>query len=474
MDVKQIKTVSQPLAVSFLRGDGDWAVPIAGGSGADKGVMRVRIDQALPAYTYDVPSKSIQKDTNGSINSYSDGVTLITDEKVLVSFETGANEKYNGLYKVSIVGDGESPFVLIREENFDETSEILVNSYVWVSEGTLWQDTQWVLTTDAPIVLDTTALAFQEVPVGGGVPEATTAETIAETIQGKYVGPKEIGEWLTDVLLRDLVWKGSNEYQEKLLYNSWDTLGTPITGTQHDWNPTEGDNKILLKIQADAEGYDITGLVGGTEGRVMYIVNNGNYAIRLPVNDVLSLAANRWYGSHDIWLHPQDMVQFIWSGQGGWHFPKGTGQAHQQVYGNIYWTGNATVTPIVTVDVPVKAVGTEVVFDTLRNFTHADGVLTYVGREATAVYVHLSGSLECGFSAKTVGIIIGANGAALTNARVVHQADTANDPFAMSVSAIVQMSYGDTLSLYCINETDAKDVTLVEMNMTAHAIGNPT
>jgi hypothetical protein len=81
----------------------------------------------------------------------------------------------------------------------------------------------------------------------------------------------------------------------------WDSVLSPaqITSDQNDYNPTgftSGGNPegaSILRLESDAMR-DITGLVGGVNGRLLIISNVGSNIIRLMDEDAGSAAANRF------------------------------------------------------------------------------------------------------------------------------------------------------------------------------------
>lgn len=90
-----------------------------------------------------------------------DGVLLPADARVLVKNQTTAKE--NGLYVVSSTG------VWKRTQDADSSVEVTPGLFVSVETGTVNGDSVWQLVTDAPIVLGTTALAFEMVAGRTGV-----------------------------------------------------------------------------------------------------------------------------------------------------------------------------------------------------------------------------------------------------------------------------------------------------------------
>lgn len=82
-----------------------------------------------------------------------DGVTLVTGDRLLIKNQTTGSE--NGIYIVNASG---AP---TRAADADTGAEIL-QAAVWVQEGTTNADSGWVCTTNAPITLGTTSLAFSQ------------------------------------------------------------------------------------------------------------------------------------------------------------------------------------------------------------------------------------------------------------------------------------------------------------------------
>jgi hypothetical protein len=95
-----------------------------------------------------------------------DGVTLATGDRILIKNQSSASE--NGSYTVNASG---AP---TRATDADSGAE-LVNASVYVSEGTTNADTQWTCSTNAPITVGSTSLAFAQLTsAGGSVPTSRT------------------------------------------------------------------------------------------------------------------------------------------------------------------------------------------------------------------------------------------------------------------------------------------------------------
>lgn len=108
-----------------------------------------------------------------------DGIDLVDGDRVLVKNQVAGAA--NGIY---VVVDG-GPWV--RAVDMDTTSETVPNAQVFISEGDTLADTVWVLTTDAPIVLGTTALVFaqqlSEVAAAGSI----TLAQLADLAQDQFI-----------------------------------------------------------------------------------------------------------------------------------------------------------------------------------------------------------------------------------------------------------------------------------------------
>jgi hypothetical protein len=95
----------------------------------------------------------------GGAPSQVDGVNLSLNDRILVTAQSTASQ--NGLYLVATVGSG-SNGTWARTGDGNETGEIEAGMIVMVTEGAIYQDTQWKLITDNPIVIGTTPLIFTQ------------------------------------------------------------------------------------------------------------------------------------------------------------------------------------------------------------------------------------------------------------------------------------------------------------------------
>lgn len=90
-----------------------------------------------------------------------DGVVLATGDRILIKDQAAGAD--NGIYVVAASG---AP---ARAADADTAADLSTGSFVFVEEGTTNGDTGWLLTTNAPITLGTTALVFAQFSGGGAI-----------------------------------------------------------------------------------------------------------------------------------------------------------------------------------------------------------------------------------------------------------------------------------------------------------------
>jgi hypothetical protein len=124
----------------------------------------------LPAYTQGGTgvNATLTGSSNGALPQI-DGVTLSLGDRVLIDSFGTTLDKHNGIYVVTDFGSAGTPWVLTRAEDADEDSEVTPGLFVFVEEGTLNAQCGYVLSTSAPIVVDTTPLEFVQFSGAGQI-----------------------------------------------------------------------------------------------------------------------------------------------------------------------------------------------------------------------------------------------------------------------------------------------------------------
>lgn len=163
---------------------------------------------------------SVRAATTGNITLSNtqtiDGVTLIAGDRVLVKNQDTGSE--NGIY---VVASG----AWSRSSDANTSTEVTPGMFTFVEEGTTQADTGWVLTTNAPITLDTTALAFAQFSGAGQI------------IAGN--GLTKTGNTIDAVGTADRITVNADSIDIAATYagqSSITTVGTIGTGT---WNATD-------------------------------------------------------------------------------------------------------------------------------------------------------------------------------------------------------------------------------------------
>lgn len=105
-----------------------------------------------------------------------DGVTMVAGDRVLCTGQTSAWR--NGIWVWDAVSTA-----MVRATDADIDSEITAGLLVYVEEGTANADTNWKLTTDNPIVVDTTNLTFEKTDVD----TAGFVEVAGDTMTGALI-----------------------------------------------------------------------------------------------------------------------------------------------------------------------------------------------------------------------------------------------------------------------------------------------
>ena len=153
--------------------------------------VRLATTAALPANTYNNGTSGVgatlTANANGALSV--DGTAVVVGNRVLIKNEVaGAN---NGVYTVTQIGDGSTPYILTRATDFDSAGsgvdQIDAGDFFLVTAGSTLSNTSWVQQTPLPITVGTTALVFTQfgAPItysaGTGLSLAGTVFSITNT-----------------------------------------------------------------------------------------------------------------------------------------------------------------------------------------------------------------------------------------------------------------------------------------------------
>lgn len=120
---------------------------------------RLATAAALPACTAAGTGvgKTLTGDAVGQLADQ-DGITPVQGDRLLVKNQVAGKD--NGIYVVTVLGDGATAFVLTRAVDADSDAEVTCGMKTFIEEGTVNHGLTYYLTTANPFTLDTDAIAF--------------------------------------------------------------------------------------------------------------------------------------------------------------------------------------------------------------------------------------------------------------------------------------------------------------------------
>jgi hypothetical protein len=148
-----------------------------------KASVRAATVAALAAVTYTNGASGVgatlTANANGALAAI-DGVTLIVGDRVLIKNQAAGLQ--NGIYTLTDAGSAGTPFIFTRALDADQDAEVTAGLTVGVEEGTALQDHIFMLMTNNPITMGTTAQDYQKIVVNsliGGAGISFSGETIS-------------------------------------------------------------------------------------------------------------------------------------------------------------------------------------------------------------------------------------------------------------------------------------------------------
>jgi hypothetical protein len=146
------------------------ATPLTGTDAATKNY----VDAAIQGWDWKASVRAASTANGALSTAYEngdilDGVTLATGDRILLKNQTTGSE--NGIHTVNASGPP------TRAVDADSSADVTAGLATFVGEGSTNGNTSWVLTTDDPITLGTTALVFAQ--IGGGGSGTVTTVSVA-------------------------------------------------------------------------------------------------------------------------------------------------------------------------------------------------------------------------------------------------------------------------------------------------------
>jgi phage-related tail fiber protein len=162
-----------------------------------------------------------------------DGVALVAGDRVLIKDQSTASA--NGIY---VVAAG----AWVRATDADSATKVTGGMFTFVEEGTANADSGWVLTTNSPVTLGTTSLAFTQFSGAGQVTAGTGLTKTGNTLDvgagtGIQVNADDIALATSNVL--SLFNLGTSGIVARTAANT--VTARTITGTTNRLTITNGD-----------------------------------------------------------------------------------------------------------------------------------------------------------------------------------------------------------------------------------------
>jgi hypothetical protein len=159
---------------------------------------------ALPANTYNNGAAGVGATLTGNANgalAAIDGYTPVLNDRILVKNEAAAAN--NGVYVVTQVGTGGTPYILTRATDFDQAAEINGGAFFFVEQGTANGSGGFVISGSGPWVVGTTAITFVQFTGAGEIVAGTGLTKVGNTLSvttpfTKYAG--DIGDGATTAI----------------------------------------------------------------------------------------------------------------------------------------------------------------------------------------------------------------------------------------------------------------------------------
>ena len=234
--------------------------------------------------------------TSGNASATVDGVTLADGDRVLLTGQTAGAE--NGIYVYT--DEGGSVFTWVRATDADSNAEVTAGMFTFVTEGTSYADTGWVLTTDDAITLGTTSLAFTQfsgtgaITAGTGLTKNGAILNVGDAGKGVQVNADDV-----EIDASEIVGDGLKVGASSHLLS---VDASAIAGAG-----LEDDGSENLRISAAAAGADLTGgagsalAVGGTTNRISVSADavdiDAAYVGQASITTLGTIATGLWQGT---------------------------------------------------------------------------------------------------------------------------------------------------------------------------------
>jgi hypothetical protein len=202
-----------------------------------------------------------------------DGYTPIVSNRVLVKDESGANQKWNGIYDVTSVGSGGTPWVLTRSSDYDGSpiTEVAVGSFTFIKNGTLNKAHGYVQMLTVTTI-NTDNMAFAQFSAAGSYSAGDSISITGQAISVNYGRDLANHESSASIANRDFVYIDAAGGVKKVIADG--TITSFSEGTQFGVSRTAASTAPAGTVNVSFKSGDV---VGGFSGLV---VNSPVFASR--------------------------------------------------------------------------------------------------------------------------------------------------------------------------------------------------
>jgi len=259
-----------------------------------KDSARLATTAALPAHTYNEPGvegigATLTANASGAFPTI-DGVTPILSDDILVKDEGSGSSIEHGVYVLTQVGDGGTPWILTRRADFDEDVEVHQGVFVPINEGANNAGLGFLISTANPITVGVTPFSFtqfgEKIEAGQGL--IRTGSTLSVDIgDGLEFNGNAIDVDVDDADLVDGTTKlvsgsvsGIKSYNEIFVLT-----GTDISNQYVDLTKVASRNSISVKptgapMQVETSDFSLNYTGGtGSKTRLTFVGDMANPAV---------------------------------------------------------------------------------------------------------------------------------------------------------------------------------------------------
>jgi len=176
-----------------------------------------------------------------------DGYTASLNDRILVKDMTTA--AYNGIYTVTTVGSGATNWVLTRATDFNTVGTgpnyIETGAGVFISGGTTWGSTSWVMNTTGTITVGSTSLVWVQTSSAGNIAVSAPITKTGNTIGLGTVGVANGGTGLTSLTAYAVLYAASTSSVGQI---SPSTTGYPLLSTGASTAPAFGQLSLTAGV----------------------------------------------------------------------------------------------------------------------------------------------------------------------------------------------------------------------------------